>query len=239
MVMLIPFFNSRNIPVILKAGLALAASILAFPQLMHTRLPQEMPLVPFGLLLLGELAVGAIIGLSVQMLFSSIQMAGQLLGFQMSFSIANVVDPAGESQVPVLSQFNHVFAMLIFLAVNAHHTIFRAMVESFALIPPLGFQFHASLVERIMAMGGNMFVVAIKIGAPVIIVLLLTSVSLGLMARTVPQMHVFIVAMPLKIAIGLLFIGLSLPFMAALLSRLYQNMGHGIYSILTHAGGGG
>jgi flagellar biosynthetic protein FliR len=171
--------------------------------------------------LIGEVAIGIIIGLAVQMIFSAVQMAGQLVGFQMSFAIANVVDPAGETQVPLLSQFSHVLAMLLFLATNAHHFLLRALTESFQLIPPLSFHYRKALVEAVMALAGNMFVVTIKLGAPVIIVLLLTSVAMGLMVRTVPQMHVFIVAMPLKIAIGFIFLGLTMPYMSAFLEQLF------------------
>jgi flagellar biosynthetic protein FliR len=182
--------------------------------------------------LIGEVAIGVTIGLAVQMVFSGVQMAGQLVGFQMSFAIANVVDPAGEAQVPLLSQFSHVLAMLLFLATNAHHLLLRALTESFQLIPPLGFHYRQALVEEVMGLAGNMFVVTIKLGAPVIVVLLLTSVAMGLMARTVPQMHVFIVAMPLKIAIGFIFLGLAMPYMSAFLGQLFAANGTSIMTLL-------
>jgi len=75
-------------------------------------------------------------------------------------------------------------------------------------------------------------VVAIKLGAPIIIVLLLTSVAMGLMARTVPQMHVFIVAMPLKIAVGFIFLGLAMPYMSVFLGQLFNASGTEIMSLL-------
>ena len=140
--------------------------------------------------LLGEVAIGVIIGLAVQMVFCGGADGRQLVGFQMSFAIANVVDPAGGNQVPLLSQLYNILAMLIFLATNAHHLLLRTLTESFQLIPPLNFTYRQALAEQVMVLAGNMFVVAIKLGAPIIIVLLLTSVAMGLMARTVPQMHV-------------------------------------------------
>jgi flagellar biosynthetic protein FliR len=191
-----------------------------------------------ALRLAGEIAIGVTIGLAVQMVFGGVQMAGQLLGFQMSFAITNIMDPAREAQVPLMSLFSHVLAMLIFLATNAHHLLVRAISESFELIPPLGFHYRQALVEQIMTLAGNMFVVAVKLGAPVIIVLLLTSVAMGLMARAVPQMHVFIVAMPLKIALGFFFLGLALPHMSWFLGQLFEANGADILSLLSLCRGG-
>ena len=232
MLMTIPFFNSRNIPLLFKVGLAVCMSVLMIPLLEGTQLIMTQSILALMLSLIGEIAIGVIIGLAVQMIFTAVQMAGQLVGFQMSFAIANVVDPAGGNQVPLLSQFTNVLAMLLFLATNAHHLLLRTLTESFELIPPLGFHYRQAMVEQIMVLAGNMFVVAIKLGAPIIIVLLLTSVAMGLMARTVPQMHVFIVAMPLKIAVGFIFLGLTMPYMSAFLGQLFNANGAEIMSLL-------
>lgn len=238
MLMILPFFNSKNIPVVFKAGLALAISVLMVPLLKDIQIGEVQDVLTLTLRLIGEIAIGVIMGLAVQLVFSGIQLAGQLVGFQMSFAIANVVDPAGETQVPILSQFSHVLAMLIFLATNCHHTLLRIMVESFHLIPPLGFQYRQALTEEIMMLAGNMFIIAVKLGAPIIVVLLLTSVAMGLMARTVPQMHVFIVAMPLKIAIGLIFLGFTLPHMSAFVGQLFKSNAADIIALLKLCGRG-
>ena len=232
MLMTLPFFNSRNIPILFKAGLAVSMSMLMMPLLRGADMTATLGLPVLALRLMGEIAIGAVIGLAVQMVFAAVQMAGQLVGFQMSFAIANVVDPAGGNQVPLLSQFSHVLAMLIFLATNAHHLLLRALTESFELVPLLDFHYRPALVEQIMVLAGNMFVVAVKLGAPIIIVLLLTSVAMGLMARTVPQMHVFIVAMPLKIAVGFIFLGLALPYMSTFLNRLFHANAADIMTLL-------
>jgi len=239
MLMTLPFFNSRNIPVLFKVGLAVSISVLMMSLLKGVQLSMAGDVLALTLRLVGEVAIGVTIGLAVQMVFGGVQMAGQLVGFQMSFAIANVMDPARETQIPLLSQFSHVLAMLLFLAVNAHHLLLSALVESFERIPPLGFHYRQALVEQIMTLAGNMFVVAVKLGAPVIIVLLLTSVAMGLMARTVPQMHVFIVAMPLKIAVGFVFLGLAMPYMASFLIQLFEENGVDVMSLLKLAGSGG
>jgi flagellar biosynthetic protein FliR len=228
----IPLFDSRSLPPLVKVGLALAVSVLLFPLVKSG--PQVVldDALFFGLRIAGEIATGVIIGLAVKLVFTGIQMAGQIAGFQMGFAIANIMDPATSDQIPILSQFNNLIAVLIFFAINAHHWFLRALVESYTLIPIFEFSFNGMIVKQLVALTGSMFIIAIKIGAPVIAALLLTNVTFGLIARTVPQMHVFIVAMPVKSVVGLLFLGFSLPYVAELLKTIFSDLGTNILLLL-------
>jgi flagellar biosynthetic protein FliR len=189
--------------------------------------------IPFGIGVISEVILGVIIGLSVRMVFSGIQLAGQLAGFQMGLAIANVMDPVTSTQASILAQINNLIAMLIFLSMDAHHWLFRALVESFRMVPPFNVQFGSSVIFQLMGLGGKLFVIAIQVAAPIMAALLLTSVVFGLMARTVPQMNVFIVAMPLKIIVGLLFLALSLPYWVPFLGQLFITMGNDIRLLLS------
>ena len=184
---------------------------------------------------IGEILLGVIIGTAVNMIFTGVQIAGQLSGYQMGMALAEVIDPADGEQIPLLAQFFQIFAFLIFLSVNAHHWFLRALADSFHLVPPLGFKLSGSLIEQLMRIAGNMFVIAIKIGAPVITVLLLASIALGMVARTVPQMNVFFVAMPVKIMIGLLFVGLSMPYLSSFLIAVFGKLGDMIFMLVKAA----
>ena len=228
----VPFFASRNMPMLLKVSLAVAVAWLLFPQLDAT--PPDPFKSPAGLVLgvMSEIAIGLIIGIIVQLMFAGIQLAGQMAGFQMGFAIANVVDPASSLQIPLLSQFLNVFALLIFLSLNIHYYFIKALVDSFELIPMWGAHFEENLFHLIVQIVTGAFVIAVKVGAPVMVALLLTSVALGLMARTVPQMQIFIVAMPLKILLGLLFLGFSLPFCADFLKTAFASMGNTILGLI-------
>ncbi|MFZ1984872.1 MAG: flagellar biosynthetic protein FliR [Desulfatitalea sp.] len=228
----IPFLEARNVPMTLKAGLAIAMSVMLMPQL---KLP-PLSIVgdPLTLLLgiLGEVAIGLIIGLMVQLLFAGVQLAGQLAGFQMGFAIANVVDPASSLQIPILAQFLNLFALMIFFTINAHFYFIKALVDAFELIPPMGAHLNGQLLELLMKTAADAFVIAIQVGAPVMVALLLTNVALGLMARTVPQMQIFVVAMPLQIVLGLAFLGFSLPYVTAFLCSAFAKMGHTIVAMI-------
>ena len=234
--MFIPIFDSRSIPVLFKAGLAFSVSILLFPILKLDDLPFINSTIPFGIGVIGEIMMGAVIGLSVKLIFAGIQLAGQLVGFQMGLAIANVMDPITSAQVSIIAQLNNMLAMLIFLTINAHHMFLRALAESFRLIPPFNVQFSNSLIEQLISISGNMFIIAFKVGAPVIVALLLTSVAFGLIARTVPQMNVFLVAIPLKIVVGLLFLAFALPYLLPFFRQIFNESGRDILLLLRAMG---
>jgi len=218
-----PVLDTATIPVVFKAGLAFAVSILLLPVVDAVVTVRDLSLMAFVIGVFSEIAIGVTIGLSVKLLFTGIQLAGQIVGYQMGFAVANVVDPATSAQIPILAQFYNLTAMLVFLSINAHHMFFSALVDSYTILPPLSIHISPQLVGMMMRLAANMFVVAIKVGAPLIAVMLMVSVALGLVARTVPQIHIFIVAMPLKIVIGLVFMVIVTPYLTAYLIELFSS----------------
>ena len=228
----IPIFDSRGIPLFFKLSLAFAIGIVLFPLLKLDAVPVTSDLFTLGISVAGEIFLGLAIGFSVKLIFAGIQLAGQLAGYQMGLAIANVMDPATSEQVPLLAQFNNLIGLLVFLTINAHYWFIKALSESFRLVPPLNVNFSSSLMAHLIQLSGDMFVIALQVGAPVIAAMLITSVAFGLVARTVPQMNVFIVAMPLKIGVGLLFIGFGLPYLSAFLQNIFSDLGHEIILIL-------
>lgn len=226
-----PLFGSRNVPFQLKAGLSLVLAMVIFPvagfqEVYLTGIPSLVTAM------MGEVLIGVIIGFTARLIFSAVQLAGQLIGFQMGFGIVNVIDPQTSTQFSIVAQFQNIMTLLIFLVLDAHYWFILAISSSFELIPPLGFCFTNSLMEAIVSLSCDMFVIAAKVAAPVIAVLLFTSVALGLIARTVPQMNIFIVGFPIKIAIGLLGVGFSLPLLSVMLRNLFQRMGEDIIVLM-------
>jgi len=231
-IMSIPVFDSKSIPIFLKIALAFTTSMALFPILELEPLPLINNIFAMGVSVAGEILLGLVIGFSVKLIFAGIQLAGQLAGYQMGMALANVMDPSASQQVPLLAQFNNLIGLLIFISINAHYWFIRALAHSFQMVPPLNVNFSGSLMEHLIKMSGNMFVIGIQIGAPVIAALLITSVAFGLIARTVPQMNVFIVAMPLKIGVGLLFLGFSLPYFSTFLQIIFNGLGENILFML-------
>jgi flagellar biosynthetic protein FliR len=179
-----------------------------------------------------EIVTGVVIGFLIRLVFTGIQLTGELVAFQMGFSVVSVIDPMSSSQVTVITQLLYMFAILIFLTINAHHWVLRALVESFNLIPPFGFHSSGGVMTRLTQAAGDLFVNAVKAGSPVIVSLLLASLGLGLVGRAVPQMNVFMVATPVTILIGFFFLSLSLPMMMTFLSQLLNGLGKEILQIM-------
>jgi flagellar biosynthetic protein FliR len=230
--MTMPVFDSRSIPHVFKLALAFAASLTLFPMLKLNPVPLSGSIFVLGISAAGEILLGFVIGFSVKMIFAGIQLAGQLAGYQMGLAIANVMDPATSLQVPLLAQFNNLIALLVFLSINAHYWFIRALTQSYRLVPPMNVHFDGTSMEHLIQLAGKMFVIAIQVGAPIIATLMVTTVAFGLIARTVPQMNVFIVAMPLKIGVGLLFLGFSLPYFAEFLKKIFNDLGQHILIML-------
>ncbi|MFH1035763.1 MAG: flagellar biosynthetic protein FliR [Pseudomonadota bacterium] len=228
----LPFFGSPNVPEMVKAGLALSLALLISPMVKidPALLPRDM--WQLALLAAGELMIGMILGMVVRLLLTSVQIMGQLAGFQMGFSVANVFDPIGGGQVAVVAQFCYVMALLAFLGVGGHLHFFRALADSFQVVPPGGFSLSRALYEQFMGLVTQMFLLSVKIGAPVVGALLFTQVAMGVVAKTVPQMNILIVGFPVTISVGLIFLSLTLSILVPLMSRVFKDLGPVLDSFL-------
>jgi len=229
---LAPIFGSLLIPPQVKAGLALVLSLVLMTVLRVDVSGFPVDLFSFITLLLSEIFLGLSLTLLVRLVLEGSQIAGQYLGFQMGFAIVNVVDPQTGNQASVLSQFAYVLALIVFLSMNGHYLIIKGLVESFELVPPGQAAFSSAVFTHISKAVSGMFVIAVKIGAPAIAVLFFTKVAMGIVAKTVPQMNVLFVGMPLYIVIGLFVFGLSLNFFVPILSRAITALDGSLLSLL-------
>jgi flagellar biosynthesis protein FliR len=208
----IPVFGSAVVPARIKAPLIFTMALLVFPivkpQLM---IPQAGDSISLAILVVRETLIGLTLGLLSQMIFAAVEFCGQQVGTQMGLSMASLFDPSTQANIPTMASFQGVLATLIFLSLDVHHFFLRGVVESYQLIPIGAWHTSAGLLKFFIEMSSGMFVIAIKLAAPVAVALLATSVALGIVARSFPAMNVFMVSMPLNIGIGLLILGLSLP----------------------------
>ncbi|MBW2307928.1 MAG: flagellar type III secretion system protein FliR [Deltaproteobacteria bacterium] len=224
-VFMAPVFSSQNIPPRIKAGLSAVIALLLFQWVKVVRPTLPMNLCDLAVALIGEVALGAALGYMFSLIFAAVMLAGQVAGFQMGFGIVNIVDPMSSNQMSVIGLFKNIMALLLFLSINAHHWILWALAESFNKIPLMGFTMSGNHVEYLVQLTGQMFVMAVKIAAPIMAVSLFASVAMGLIARSVPQINVFIVGFPLKIAAGLFALGISLPFILSYLKDVFERRG--------------
>jgi flagellar biosynthetic protein FliR len=145
------------------------------------------------------------------------------MDLQMGFGVASLIDPATRTQSPLLGTLLNLVALAVFFAVDGHHLVIRGLAYSLVQLPP-GSSLAALEPAAVVAQFGAMFVFAVALAAPVIFVLLLVDVALAVMARTMPQMNVFIVSLPLKIMVGLLVLVMSMQYMGPVMERVFEGM---------------
>ncbi|MBW1706337.1 MAG: flagellar biosynthetic protein FliR [Deltaproteobacteria bacterium] len=220
-----PIYSSRVIPVLAKAGLALTISIILFPVIDNKLFQFPNTLCGMFQMVTGELIIGIILGLLVQILFEGIRMMGQVVGFQTGFAITNILDPQSGMQVSILSNMAYLVAMVTFLVLNGHHILLNAIRESFEIINVGSLSLDRRIFQGIMHSAGDMFVIAIKIGAPAIAALLLVNVAFGLITKLIPQMNIMIVAFPVQIVMGLIFFGICLNVLLGFMETYLGNLG--------------
>ncbi len=216
-----PIFASRQIPARIKALVVVVlAGTLAF--FIPVQYGQEIitPLHFFAAIIV-EILIGYTLGFVVYIIFGAIQLAGQLMDMQMGFGIVNVVDPQTGTQIPLLGNLTQTLALLIYLSVDGHLYLIQALAQSYKVIPVLGFHIDSSFTRLIIEITVFMFIIAVQIAAPIIIAVLTTDIAMGFIARTVPQMNVFIVGLPLKILVGLGALLLMLPIYVWIYSILF------------------
>jgi flagellar biosynthetic protein FliR len=229
---MMPLFNARNLPGFLKVALALAVSLVLWPVA-----PLEASSFPtdpwgFGFFLIFELMIGLILALSVQLIFGGIQLAGELTGIEMGLSMANVIDPQSGVDTSLIAQLQYLLALLIFLSIDGHHWFFRALVQSFEVLSPGQLISQGGLYRHLLDLSGRMFLIALKIAAPVMAILFLIQLALGILARTVPQVNILVSSLPLTIGLGLIFLGLSMELLSPYLRNLFEESGKGLVTVL-------
>lgn len=199
-------------------------SIALFPFIKSPDISASISMIDYMLLIAKELAAGALIGFTATMIFMGFLVAGQIIDFQMGFGMVNVVDPISNISISLMGQFKNLLAVLVFLAINGHHYLFTALAKSFDIVPLTSFALSPAVTANFINVVVDMFIIGLKIGAPAIGVLFITDLALGIMARTVPQMNVFVVGMPLKIMIGFATLIAMTSFFFAYMLRIFDQM---------------
>lgn len=235
---LFPVFSSSMIPGPVKAGLAMLMSLVLTPVAPVD--PARFPVTAPAALIFGisEFFVGLVLALSVQLFMAAVELAGQLIGFQMGFSIINVLNPQTGTQVSIMGQIGNLVMVIIFLALNGHHALITALVESFRMVPVGTMVLRKGLLNQMLHLVTDMFTLSMQVGAPAIVALLLTSTAFGITAKFAPQMNILIAAFPIKIVVGLLFFGFTIQILA-IVTRTYISQCPALFTSLLRWMGGG
>ncbi len=237
LIFFMPVTGSRGVPIQARVLCAFAVAMVLAPvvPLSTDALPQNGAGI---VLFVGkEIILGAILALFARLIFGAVETAGQMAGIQMGLGIAGTMDPQSGTQISLVGYFWNICAVLIFLAIDGHHLFFRTMMESFRFLPPGELHISQATFEGMVRGGSWMFVMTVKIMAPVTASLFLSHVAMGIIAKTVPQIPILIVALPLNIGLGLTFTGLCLVFLTPLLINGFATMGRLLTQLAIGLGG--
>jgi len=232
----LPLFSYRTIPMPFKIGFSFFLALVMFNAIDSTNIAfDDMYL----LLLMKEIIVGLLIGLIAYIILSAVQVAGGFIDFQMGFAIANVVDPQTGAQSPLIGQYFYIIALLFLLSVDGHHLLIDGMYFSYEYIPLdswIHFQ-NDSIADFIIETFNYMFVIAFQMSIPIVGCLFLVDVALGIIARTVPQLNVFVVGLPIKIFVSFVVLLVFLSLYITLTKNLFATMFNTMHRLMQLFGG--
>ena len=227
-----PIYNQTNIPLIIKIGLSLVIAVAIFPTINNSQLTLPDNLINFILLIFKELAIGFLIGYVATLAFGAFVMAGELISSEMGLSMAELVDPLFGDQISPISQLLQIVALILFFAINGHHWLINALVLSYKTVPVTGFIEMGFSLNKIMHLFNGLFVAAIKIAAPVMIILALVVVVSGFIARSTPEINIFLIIFPMKIIVGLLVLAITFPFITRAIDYLLNLLRKDVFSLV-------
>jgi len=221
MIMLAPVFGARGVPGLVRLGMAGSITVLVYPLIFAAKPPIPVELLPFIAVIIKEVLVGLVIGFVIYAMTSVLIGAGQLIDFQMGFTMGAAIDPVYGVQTPMMGNFQMILATMLLLATNSHHYLIAAMLKSYAYIPinPSNLPGHFSFYVQLLA---HVFALAIQLAMPVFGALLVSDIGVGLLTRTVPQLNIFSIVFPVKIILGFIILFLAIPFFGESIAHLFN-----------------
>jgi flagellar biosynthesis protein FliR len=214
-----PFFGSAVIPARVKAILVLSLTLLLFPTVGQGI--GSHPMADWPLIVFMEFLIGVGMGIATNLVFEAIQLAGQVLGVQMGYSLVNILDPQTQVDTTVVALFYQSIVMLLFLRMDVHYWLLRAIGNSFIYMPVGTMHLSSLFTMAVVDTGGRIFALGIQIAAPVLSATLVADVVLGLLGKASPQLPLMLLGPAIKSFLGLLILFASLKYWPDLFRRLF------------------
>lgn len=232
----LPVLSGGAIPLKVKVALILSLGLLLAPMVQLPTVPYDPLALAAGLV--SEMTIGLAIGLAVRLFFSALEVAGELIGIQMGFGVVQLFDPVTAHQTPIIGRFFTLLASLVFLSMNGHMLLVATILSSYEAIPAFGASLPGGVGDDVLRLSQNMFVLGLKLAAPVLVVIFVVNILLAMLGRAVSQINVFVLSFPVTIAGGLAVLALSMPFAVDLLARELEQLQLTIEGLLKALGHG-
>jgi flagellar biosynthetic protein FliR len=235
----LPVFGGRALPLHIKVITVFMITLVCFPTLSIAPPPVPPDAFTLALLAFSEVMIGLTLAFITQIIFAAVEFSGQIIGMQMGLTISSIIDPSRGTQTQLMSVVQTLFATLMFLSLNIHHIFIRAIMDSFKVIPIGGWRLSGELVNFLVIRTADIFIIGIRLAAPVMVALLLTTVALGIMARAFPQMNIFMISLPLNVGLGLIILGMTLTIFFHVLEVSFGNLNSQIEALFRLMAKGG
>ncbi len=223
-ILIAPFWSNTSISAKIKIGLSCLISLIIMPFISPVSpLPETMS--AFIFLVIKQIFLGLFLGFISKLFIEGIRTASAILDIQIGFAFGKVLDPAFGAQSSVVELFYSLTTIIILLCTRGHLLILKAIMQTFSLLPLDGnISISGSFAENIIVMTGQIFIITLEMAGPIIGVLFLIEICMAIMAKMIPQMNVFMVELPLKMAAGIICIVFTLPFFPRMVSSLVEKM---------------
>jgi flagellar biosynthetic protein FliR len=229
----IPNLGGQTIPNQVRIAFGLVLAIVLVPWTPLPATAQSMSIIALTVAILREIIIGTLIGYAAILTFGAISIAGETMGIGSGFGSDRIFNPAVQQTVTPIGQLFVVISMLLFMSFNGHHIVLMALQKSFTLLP-VNAPLPIFSAETFLRMTAQLIVVGVQIAFPIFAALLLTDITLGLLARVAPQVQVYFLGLPLKIGISMFALGLTLTIMFPLLQDLFNRLGTRMLSLVAY-----
>lgn len=229
-----PVFGRKNAPAILKIGFSIVLSYILLSVYPPQQAEESMTIEVYSYTLacLKELLVGLVIGYVTVLFFSIAYTAGQLIDIQIGFGMAQLFDPQAGSQVTINSSLLNITLLLCIFLTNGHHSLIRILSNTFAVLPPGDFSINLGVISVLLTVFVSTFVMGVQVAMPIIAATFLAEVCLGILMRSVPQMNMFVIGIPLKLIVGLILLVMISPVFVQVTSPLFEGMFNNINNMM-------
>lgn len=217
-----PVFGSRTVPTPVRVGLSAVLALALAPLITSYVGTPPAEWAPLIVRLAGEAIIGLAMGYGVSLIIGAAVMAGELLDTMMGFNLIQVLNPVSAFPTTLLAQFHYMLAMTLFALVNGHHLLVTALARSFetsAGLSNLSTWSNASLAMAAQ-LGSEVLLLCVQIAAPAGGVLLVVDAAMAAISRAVPQVPIWLIGMPAKIAVGFVALGASLPMLIGISTQM-------------------
>lgn len=232
-----PLFGSPNVPVPVRGALALLLAVM-FAPLAGSPPGQAWSSGAFAFAAGGEFAVGLLIGFTASLLFAAVKFAGHLVDQDTGLSLAAVLDPTTDEPVAVVSQFQSLLALIVWLVIHGHHILLTSVAESLRALPVgAGLSAAGATPALVGEMAGRLFVVGLSLAIPALATLFLVTVAMAFLARTVPEMNLLTLGYPLRTLVGLAALAVSVGFFVRVFARLVAHQEGVLQGLMGTLGG--